>query len=266
MPPHAGEAALSSSRASLASRRRAPLYLVIGSATFWLFITLSSIAIFPLAVLIRVLSWPLDPKLRVLHQFTCLWASLYTWLNPWWRVRVAGRAKVQPGVAYVMVANHQSLADILVLFRLFVHFKWVSKVENFRVPCIGWNMALNRYIKLRRGDTASIAEMMRNCEATMKQGSSIMMFPEGTRSLDGRLRPFKHGAFTLAKRRAAPILPIVIEGTGNALPKAGLVLQGRHPITLRVLDPIEPSSFEGESAEQLSERVRAVFQRELGQG
>ena len=91
-------------------------------------------------------------------------------------------------VAYVMVANHQSLLDILVLFRLFVHFKWVSKIENFRVPCIGWNMSLNRYIKLRRGDRESVEQMMAACERTLAEGNSIMMFPEGTRSPDGRLQ------------------------------------------------------------------------------
>ena len=67
-----------------------------------------------------------------------------------------------------MVANHLSLLDILVLFRLFRHFKWVSKIENFRIPCIGWNMSLNRYIKLRRGDRESIVQMMEACEKTLR--------------------------------------------------------------------------------------------------
>ena len=77
----------------------------------------------------------------LLHRFTCFWASLYTWCNPVWRVRVEGREKIRPDATYVMVANHQSFLDILVLFRLFRHFKWVSKIEKFRVPCIGWNMS-----------------------------------------------------------------------------------------------------------------------------
>src|SRR4030095_8313921 len=71
----------------------------------------------------------------------------------------------RPAWTYVMVANHQSLLDILVLFRLFVHFKWVAKVELFKIPCIGWNMSLNRYVRLRRGDPESIAHTMRTREA-----------------------------------------------------------------------------------------------------
>jgi 1-acyl-sn-glycerol-3-phosphate acyltransferase len=90
------------------------------------------------------------------------------------------------------------LLDILVLFRIYKHFKWVSKIENFRLPCIGWNMRLNRYIPLRRGDRESVRQMMDACETTLRAGSSIMMFPEGTRSKNGVLQPFKTGAFELA--------------------------------------------------------------------
>jgi 1-acyl-sn-glycerol-3-phosphate acyltransferase len=155
-----------------------------------------------------------------------------------------------------MVANHQSLLDILVLFRLFKHFKWVSKIENFRVICVGWNMSLNRYIKLRRGDKESVEQMMHACEQTLAEGSSVMIFPEGTRSEDGNLRPFKHGAFTLAKRCHAPLLPIVVQGSSQALPKRGFVLQGRHHIYVRVLDEIPPSEFANTPVEDLVADVR----------
>src|SRR5439155_1280932 len=199
----------------------------------------------PVALLIWVVTAPFDRRRALLHRYTCFWASLYTWLNPAWRVRVEGRERIRPDAAYVMVANHQSLLDILVLFRLFVHFKWVSKIENFRVPFIGWNMSLNRYIKLRRGSRDSIARALHACERALAQGNSIMMFPEGTRSPDGRLRAFKPGAFTLAQRTGAPILPIVIEGTASALPKRGFVLQGRHAIRVRVRDEIPRAASPG---------------------
>jgi 1-acyl-sn-glycerol-3-phosphate acyltransferase len=89
------------------------------------------------------------------------------------------------------------------------------------------------------------------------------MFPEGTRSVDGRLKRFKTGAFELAKDTGAAILPIVVEGTANALPKRGVVLQGRHPIRIRVLDPIPHRSFANESVEALTDRVHAIFAGEL---
>jgi 1-acyl-sn-glycerol-3-phosphate acyltransferase len=135
----------------------------------------------------------------------------------------------------------------------------------FRIPAIGWNMVLNRYVRLRRGSPDSIARMMATCEAHLAQGSSIMIFPEGTRSPDGRLKAFKHGAFTLAQRARVPLLPIVVEGTANALPKHGFVLRGRHAIRVRVLEEIPVEQVLDRSVETLTADVRAVFARELGE-
>jgi 1-acyl-sn-glycerol-3-phosphate acyltransferase len=237
---------------------------VAGSLLFWAFLVSTSILLFPVAVVIWAATAPIDPKRRLLHQFTCFWASLYSWFNPAWRVHVEGRERIRRDATYVMVANHQSLLDILVLFRLFVHFKWISKIENFRIPCIGWNMRLNGYVPLRRGDKQSIGEMMAASARVLDEGSSIMMFPEGTRSPDGRLRAFKHGAFTLAQGCGCPILPILIEGTANALPKRGFVLQGRHAIRIRVLDEIPHERLRDRTVEDVTHEVWQLFANALG--
>ncbi len=233
------------------------------STLFWLFVCASSIVLYPLAAVLCALTAPFDPQRRAAHQFSCFWASLYTWLNPAWPVHIEGRERIRKGEAYVMVANHLSLLDILVLFRLFTHFKWVSKTENFRVPFIGWNMRLARYIELRRGDRASVVQMMKACRDALAAGSSIMMFPEGTRSPTGRLRAFKSGAFEIAKQARRPILPIALQGTHAALPKRGFVLRGRHPIRLTVLEEIPYASFEDVAAEELAERVHAQIAAQL---
>jgi 1-acyl-sn-glycerol-3-phosphate acyltransferase len=124
-------------------------------------------------------------------------------------------------------------------------------------------MSLNRYIRLRRGDARSIAQMMRDAEHALAEGNSVMIFPEGTRSPDGRLKPFKHGAFTLALRARTPILPIVIEGTANALPKRGFILQGRHAIRVRVLPEIPVAEFADHTPEVLTAEMHALYHREL---
>jgi 1-acyl-sn-glycerol-3-phosphate acyltransferase len=234
------------------------------SLLFWSFLTLSSVVLFPVAVVIGVLTLPFDPRKVLLHRFTCFWASLYTWLNPAWPVTVSGREKIGDE-ATVMVANHLSFLDILVLFRLLTHFKWVSKVENFRVPFIGWNMVLNDYIPLTRGDRTSVVQMMRACERTLASGSSIMMFPEGTRSPSGRMRRFKTGAFELAIKSRRPIQPIVIQGTHDALPKRGFVLRGRHPIRITVLDVVPLEAFESMSVEDLTQHVHGIIASYLGE-
>jgi 1-acyl-sn-glycerol-3-phosphate acyltransferase len=234
----------------------------VGSLVFWIFLVVTSVALFPVAVLVWAVTAPLDRRRALLHRFTCFWGSLYTWLNPLWPVTIDGRERVDPQRAYVMVANHLSLLDILVLFRLFTHFKWVSKIENFRVPFIGWNMSMNRYIKLRRGSRESVIRMLEQCRETLTAGSSIMMFPEGTRSADGRMKEFKPGAFELAIETGAPVLPMVIEGTARALPKRGFVLRGRHPIRVRILDEISPAGF---GPAELTEHVRTIIAHELGE-
>ena len=229
------------------------------SVIYWASLGLSSFALFPIAVLIWLVTSLFDRRRWLLHRFTCFWASLYSWLNPAWPVEVLGREKIRPDETYVMVSNHLSLLDILVLFRLFTHFKWVSKIENFRLPLVGWNMRLNRYIELIRGDRESVTMMLAECRRTLLEGSSIMMFPEGTRSPDGRLRSFKQGAFELALDTKRPILPIVVQGTADALPKRGIVLRGRHRIRVTVLDEVPYESFADRSVAELTDRVRSLI-------
>jgi 1-acyl-sn-glycerol-3-phosphate acyltransferase len=235
------------------------------STLFWVFLGASSALLFPIAVLIFVLEAPFSKRRALLHRFTCFWASLYTWLNPAWHVEIHGLEKMDPTKTYVMVANHLSFLDILILFRLFRHFKWVSKIENFRVPFIGWNMTLNGYIKLRRGQRESVERMFAQCQRTLAEGSSVMMFPEGTRSPNGRLRAFKTGAFEVAKRAGRPILPLVIEGTAGALPKSGFVIQGRHAIKVSLLDAIPATEVAVTSAEALTLAVHARIADVLGE-
>lgn len=246
-------------------RQSESMLSVVFSSVFWVFLTVSSVICFPIAVVVWAVTAPFDPRRRALHLFTCFWASLYTWFNPAWPVTIEGRSKIREGVTYVMVANHQSLLDILVLFRLFVHFKWVSKAEIFRVPFIGWNMALNKYVKLRRGDKQSIAEMMRDSGEALGQGNSIMIFPEGTRSANGHLKAFKIGAFALAKNHDVPLLPILLHGTSAALPKRGFILRGHYRIRVRVLDEIPTESFASLSANELAERTHGLFRNGLGE-
>ena len=232
---------------------------MLGSLLFWIFLVSSSILLFPISLLLWLLTVPFDDRRWILHRFTSFWASLYTWLNPAWHVRVLGRERLYEAGPTVIVANHLSLLDILVLFRLQSHFRWVSKKENFRVPCVGWNMTLCDYIPLRRGDPVSIQAMMRHCDRAIQGGNSILMFPEGTRSSTGRMRAWKPGAFQIAERNQVPIQPIVVRGTAEALPKRGFILQGQHAISIEVLDPIPVDEIAGRSAEEMMEHVRTVL-------
>ncbi|MFH2219018.1 MAG: lysophospholipid acyltransferase family protein [Pseudomonadota bacterium] len=229
------------------------------SIGFLAFFAVSSAIFFVIAVLIWICTIQFDRRLVVLHMFTSFWASVYLWVMPAWSVSTRGREKIKRGRTYVVVSNHQSQLDILVAFRLFFRFKWVSKAEVFKLPFIGWNMVLNRYIKLKRGDRESVAQMMAECEKALSNGSSVYFFPEGTRSSTGLVKEFKAGAFILAQKMKLPILPIVINGTKDALPKHSLNFHGRHPIFIEVLDEIPFESFANLSPEETAERVRKII-------
>lgn len=200
-----------------------------------------------------------DRRLVVLHYFTSFWASLYLWIMPAWSVLRNGRKKIKRGRIYLVVSNHQSQLDILVAFSLFFPFKWVSKAEVFKIPFIGWNMVLNRYIKLKRGDKESVTQMMIDCEETISKGSSVYFFPEGTRSYTGIVKEFKPGAFILAHKMRIPILPIVINGSKNALPKHSLNFHGKHHIRIEVLDELPYEAFKKLSIEETARKVREII-------
>ena len=229
------------------------------SALFLAFMGISSVFFFLIALLIWGCTVLFDRRLLVLHMFTSLWGSIYLWIMPAWTVLVKGREKIDPGKTYMVVSNHQSQLDILVAFSLFFPFKWVSKAEVFKLPFIGWNMTLNRYIKLRRGNKRSIKQMMIDCERTILNSSSTYFFPEGTRSKTGIVKPFKTGAFILAHKMKIPILPIVINGSKNALPKHSLNFNGRHHIRIEVLDAIPYESFAQLSHEETVLKIRALI-------
>ena len=228
------------------------------SIVFWIFLALSSVVLFAGAVVIWLLTLPFDRNGLVLHLYSCFWGQLYMYVNPLWRTRVEGREFLPWKGAAVLVANHESMGDILVLFALYRPFKWVSKASNFKLPLIGWNMWLNRYVGLVRGDRESVARMMAACERWLARGVPILMFPEGTRSFDGNIKAFKDGAFQLAVKLQCPIIPMVLTGTSRTLPKHGLVLDTRSDCHVQVMPPVEPASC-GNDVVALREHVRDLM-------
>lgn len=228
----------------------------IVSIGFLIFMGITCAVFFVIACIIWLFTILFDRRLVLLHMFTSFWGYMYLWVMPFWSVSVKGRDKLRKEATYMIVSNHQSQLDILVAFGLFFPFKWISKAEVFQVPFIGWNMTLNRYIKLKRGDKKSINRMMIECEKMLSKGNSLYFFPEGTRSKTGIMKAFKPGAFILAKKMKVPILLIVINGTKNVLPKHSLCFHGRPDVRLEVLGEIPYEDFSDLSEEELAENVR----------
>ncbi len=211
------------------------------SGLFWTVIVLTCPVFFLGALLVWAVTAPFDRRKVALHLYSSAWAVCYVRLNPLWRLRTTGRELLPWRGAAMLVANHASLIDILVLFDLFRPFKWVSKAEIFRVPVIGWNMRLNGYVPLVRGSGESVRRMLARCGDLLAAGSPVLIFPEGRRTDDGTLQPFRNGAFDLAVRHGVPVFPIAVHGTHHALPKRGLILRQHVDARVEVLPPLDPA-------------------------
>jgi 1-acyl-sn-glycerol-3-phosphate acyltransferase len=238
--------------------------LIAFTLFYWLFVFVTMPVFFLVALAIFLVTWPFDRRRVALQLWSCFWASFYVYANPLWRAHVRGRERLRWRGGAVIVANHLSLVDILVLYGLYRPFKWVSKAELFKVPAVGWNMVLNDYVRLIRGDRESIKAMMAHCRRHLAQGSPLLIFPEGTRSRDGKLQAFKDGAFRLAKEANVPLIPVALQGTYEALPKHGLVLRRRMDARVQVLEPLDPARFG--SVAELRDAARAAIARATGQG
>jgi 1-acyl-sn-glycerol-3-phosphate acyltransferase len=231
--------------------------LWIFSYVYWAFFALTLPVMFLVACLVWLVTLPFDRRRVALHLWSCAWATFYVVANPFWRVRVLGRARLPWRGPAILVANHLSLLDILVVYGVFRPFKWVAKAELFKLPFVGWNMRLNDYVPIWRGDRESVKRMLVHCRAHLARGTPVLIFPEGTRSKDGHLQAFKDGAFRLALDAGVPVVPIAITGTSDALPKHGMVLLRPMNAEVRVLDPIRPEDFP--SIDGLREAARAAL-------
>ena len=236
------------------------------SVYFWTFLFFVAFCFYPVAVLVWIVTIPFDKKLRILHFFTCFWSDFTLSLNPLWKIRVAGKERMDKEQSYVIVSNHQSGADIMVLFKLWIPYKWVAKRSLFRVPFIGWNMHLNRYIALDRGKKNSMVNMMDKAANILRSGMSVMIFPEGTRSRDGRLQHFKTGAFHLAIKAGSPVLPVAIDGTAKAIDRRGFLILRNKNITATILDPIPFTEIKDKDPKEVAEIVQQLISDHLGNG
>lgn len=231
------------------------------SLVYWTTLVVLCAVFFVGALAVFLVTRPFDRNGVVLHLYSCLWAQAVYAVNPLWSLTVEGREHLPWRGAAVLVSNHESLADILMLFGLYRPFKWVSKASVFNVPLVGWNMRLNGYVSLVRGQRESIVRMMADCRRWLERGVPVLLFPEGTRSPDGEVKAFKDGAFRLAIDEGCPVIPIAITGTANLLPKHGLVLETKGHCHVRVLEPVSPEPFHGDVA-ALREHVRGLIVEE----
>jgi 1-acyl-sn-glycerol-3-phosphate acyltransferase len=224
----------------------------IKSIVVWLVGIIFLVLFFPITFIVWLLVLPFDKERKITHWMLIYQSWILIWVMPIWKINVEGRKRAVKGTAYVIISNHQSILDILLINCLRYRFKWISKIENMKLPVLGWYLRMADYITVNRGNKESKEEMMEKSYQCLKRGTSIMMFPEGTRSIDREIGFFKRGAFQLAIRTNRPILPILIDGSGGVLPKHGLIFSTGHKIRIRVFDPVPPESFDTDNPDILA--------------
>ncbi len=210
----------------------------------WLSIVVLTILLFFAVLVIVIITFPFDRGRKLAHRQCYWWSRAVIALNPYWGLKVRGLENIDSNQTYVVVANHQSLADIAVLYRACMQFKWVAKESLFKLPFIGWSLTLTNHIKLTRGKAESIIKVYREAIRWLRKDMSVLFFPEGTRSDTDQMNKFQSGAFKLAIKEKKPILPISINGTREAIPKGSWVFKTKVSATLKVLPAISTEAFE----------------------
>ncbi|MGZ3570260.1 MAG: lysophospholipid acyltransferase family protein [Thermodesulfobacteriota bacterium] len=204
------------------------------------------------------ITYPFDRKGKVGHYYARLWGKTALLANRV-KVKIEGTEHLNGEGPYIFMSNHQSYYDVFALLgHLPYQFKWLVKKELFSIPFLGWTMAAVGYISVDRGGTRDTVEAMNEAAQKIRDGMSVTIFPEGSRSPDGSIQPFKKGGFTLAIKSKVPIVPIAIDGSRDIMPKDKFTVTSGE-IRILMDRPIETESYSLKDREVLMKRVRETI-------
>jgi len=181
------------------------------------------------------------------------------------KVEVKMRAPLEPGRPYVFMSNHASMVDIWAMFvAIPASFRFIAKKQLARIPLFGWAMAAGRFIFIDRQNAVSARRSMEEAARRIRSGQSVIIYPEGTRTRDGRLLPFKKGGFHLAIDSGADIVPVAIRGSREVMPRgAALIRSGT--VSVEVGEPIPTAGLGTADRDALIAKVRARVAAMLGE-
>jgi 1-acyl-sn-glycerol-3-phosphate acyltransferase len=203
-----------------------------------------------------------DPTGRFLHNYARIWGKVALCLAGV-KLETHGIEKIPVGQPVIFMGNHQSNFDILSLYAaLPVHFRWIAKRELFAIPFFGFAMRRAGYIPLDRSNGRRALKSMDAAAERIRNGDSVIVFPEGTRTLDGNLLPFKRGGFLLAAKAGVPIVPFTINGTARINPAKTIALS-KGTISISFSDPIATTATAGKRRDDLLKRVKEAIEQGL---
>lgn len=239
------------------------MFTTIKSVIIWVIVALLIILWLPLLVVVRLFDF--DPShYRTGRVFRMLGKAI-TKINPGWNITISGRTNIDDREPYIIVCNHLSQADIPLISNLPWEMKWVAKKALFDIPVVGWMMKLAGDISVDRRATNRKEHTFEQARFYLNNRCSVIFFPEGTRSRNGKLNAFTKGAFELAIREQIPVLPMVIDGTQNTLPKRSWKFGVAKHIKLKILDPVATDGMGRNDATPLSREVRSKVLKQLSE-
>lgn len=216
-----------------------------------LFCTLNGVIFYSLKL------WGIKDPSHLVHRNSVNWAKTIFYLIPGWKIEVHGKENLPKNKeACVFVSNHESNVDILALYFLGSQFRWLAKQEVFDIPLVGNTMGWAGYIPVKRGNRSSHSQALKESEGLLKNGVPMLFFPEGTRSKDGTVQPFKSGAFRVAQNCDVPVIPIRISGAHRLLEKGSIFPS---PATVKVHILKEEKIRANENIDEYAERIRQVI-------
>ena len=232
------------------------------SIIFYIYVIIELTFFFILSVLALIVCFPFDKPRRVVHELSRAICFCFWYVPLTWKRRIKGLENVDKSKSYVIVINHNSMADIISLYFVPLNFRWVSKREVFRIPYIGQLLSIHGDIAIDRSKGAdSMRKVTEQGKMWIGRGVSIAMFPEGTRSKSGEMGRFKQGAFALAKEAGVEILPVVMHGTRDVL-KKNFMVNWRNRLSVSVLPPISVDKVQTMQTAELIDYTRTMMVEE----
>lgn len=235
----------------------------VKSILIWFGVAVLIIIWLPLLAMSRI--FDTDPAHYRTGRLFRLLGKAISNINPNWKIKITGPVDIDDRKPYVIVCNHLSQADIPLISNLPWEMKWVAKKELFDTPVIGWMMKLAGDISVDRKALNRRSKTLNAAADYLSKKCSVIFFPEGTRSRNGKLNSFSNGAFELAIRENVPVLPLVIDGTQTCLPKKSWKFGTAKHIKLKVLEPISVELFTEDEVLKLKEDVRSRLLKQLSE-
>jgi 1-acyl-sn-glycerol-3-phosphate acyltransferase len=232
----------------------------IFSIVIWIYWTVCIIAFFCIVSILYLFTFPFDRFNRIPNRILKGLAWIMLKINPGWSFDIEGADPKKIDKPTIVVANHQSFLDLPLLYLLPWRMKWVAKRALFRIPIFGWIIYMTGQIGIDRQSMRS-AQKLDELVRPIQEGIPVMIFPEGTRTESGKVKPFKNGAFKLAKRYNCKVLPVILQGAYQAMPSGSWRVAPKQHFSLSVLNPLKPEEFESEN--ELKEAVYLLIKNEV---